>query len=140
MTDARRDILSVTPFLLTPYRSLVEIGTKYAGFQSERTIANGVLNFDMSTAGRRAIVLNLADVKKNFNGKRWGQIGPELMGRVFRIMCGTEHISMGSRNVCLTLKSPSTPSAALTLQDCTFLTLDLSCDFCNYIYNFSKQH
>jgi hypothetical protein len=130
----------VTPFLLTPYRSPVEIGTNYAGAQSERDIAIGVLNFDMSTASRRAIDLILTDVKKNFNGKRWGQIGPELMGRVFCIMCGTKHVSMGSRNVCLTLNYPSTPSSALTTQDCTFLTMDLCCDFCNYIYTFSKQH
>jgi len=35
MTDVNRDILSVTPLLLTPYRSLVEIGTNYAVAESE---------------------------------------------------------------------------------------------------------
>jgi hypothetical protein len=94
MTDARRDILSVTPLLPTPYRSLVEIGTNYAGFESEQHVANGVLNFDMGTAGRRAIDLILTDVQRNFNGKVRGQIGPELIGRLLQTMCGTKNVSM----------------------------------------------
>ena len=66
MTDIRRDILSVTPLLLTPYRSLVEIGTNYAGAESELYMGSAVLNFDMDTVGRTAIDLLLTDVQKNF--------------------------------------------------------------------------
>jgi hypothetical protein len=135
MTDARRDILSVTPFLLTPYRSLVEIGTNYAGAESERDMACGVLNFDMSTAGRRAIDLIVTDIQKNFNGKQWEQNGPKVILRVVQLMCGTKKVSMVSLNEYEYYSS--TPSSALTLQDCTFLTLDLCFDIRNYSHNFS---
>jgi len=97
MTDIRCDILSVTPLLLTPHRSLVEIGTNYAGAESELYIGSAVLNFDMDTVGRTAIDLLLTDVQKNFNGDRWGQNGPEVLDRVLYVTCGTEHVSMGSR-------------------------------------------
>jgi len=78
--------LSMTNFLLTPYRSLVEIGTKYEGAESERDMGSAVLNFDMDTAGRKAIDLILTDVQRNFNGKIWGQNGPKVILRVLQIM------------------------------------------------------
>jgi len=65
----------VTAYLLTHYRSLVQIGTNYAGAESERDMGSAVLNFDMDTAGRRAIDLILTDVQSNFNGKIWVQNG-----------------------------------------------------------------
>jgi hypothetical protein len=105
MKDARRDILSVIP-LLTLYRSLVEIGTIYAGAQSEQYMACGILNFDMDTAGRRAIDLIVTDVQRNFDRKRWGQNGPEVLDRVLHIMCGTKHVSMVSLKNCLIHKLP----------------------------------
>jgi hypothetical protein len=71
MTDARRDILQVTTLLLTPYRSLVELGTNYAGAETEWYMGSAVLNFGMDSAGRRAIDLMVTDVEKNFNGKLW---------------------------------------------------------------------
>jgi hypothetical protein len=101
MTDARRDILSVTPLLLTHYRSLIEIETNYAGAESELYMGNAVLNFDMDTAGRRAIDLIVTDVQRNFNGKRWGQNGPEVLDRVLHVMCGTKLVSMVSMNDCM---------------------------------------
>jgi len=101
MTDARRDILSITPLLLTPYRSLVEIGTNYAGAETELDMASGVLNFDMDTAGRRAIDLIVTDIQRNFNGKIWSQNGPNVILRVLQSLCGTKHVSMGSLTDCL---------------------------------------
>lgn len=87
----------MTPFLLTHYRSLVELGTNYAGSESERDMANGVLNFDMDTAGRTATDLMLTDVRRNFNGEKWTQNGPKVILRVLQSLCRTEHVSMGSR-------------------------------------------
>jgi hypothetical protein len=106
MTDARRDILSVTPPLLNPYRSLVEIGTNYSGAESEWYMGSAVLNFDMDTAGWKAINLIVTDVQRNFNGKRWRQNGPEFILRVLHIMCGTKHVSMVSLKDCLIHKLP----------------------------------
>jgi hypothetical protein len=129
MTDARRDILSVTPFLLTLYRSLVEIGTNYAGAESERYMACGVLNFDMSTAGRRAVDLMVTDVQRNFNGTRWTQNGPDVLDRVLHVMCGTEHVSMGSLTGCYIYiyrvrnKSVNTPLSHERLVVCTWLAV-----------------
>jgi hypothetical protein len=80
----------------TPYRSLVDIGTNYAGAESEEDLANGALNFDMDIAGWRAINLIVTDVQKNFNGKRWNQSGPKAILRVFEILCGTKHVSICS--------------------------------------------
>ena len=97
MTDARHDNLPVTTLLLTPYRSLVEIGTNYAGAESDWYMGSAVLNFDMDTAGRRAVILLLTDVQRNFNGERCGQNGPEVLDRVLHVMCGTKHVSVGSR-------------------------------------------
>jgi len=106
MTDARCDILSVTPLLLTPYRPLAEIGTNYAGAESKWYMGSAVLNFDMDTAGRRAIDLIVTDVQKNFNGKSWEQNGPKVLDRVVRFICGTKHVSMVSLNDCLIHKLP----------------------------------
>jgi hypothetical protein len=114
MTDARRNILSVTTLLLTPYRSLVELGTNYAGAQSERYLACGVLNFDMDTAGRRAVDLMVTDVQNNFNGKLWEQNGPDVVNRVLQTLCGTKHVSTFSLNECLTLTHTQTHTHAHT--------------------------
>ena len=105
----------MTHFLLIPYRSLVEIGTNYAGAESERDMGSAVLNFDMDTAGRIAVYLFLRDLQRNFDGKIWVQNG-------------------------IYIYYPSTPSLVLALQACTFPTLDLCFDYCNYIYNFCKQY
>jgi hypothetical protein len=96
----------VTPLLLTPYRSLVEIGTNYAGAESEWYMGSAVLSFDMDTAGRRAIDLIVRDVMRNFNGKLWGQNGPEVLDRVLHVMCGTKHVSMVSLKDCMIHKLP----------------------------------
>jgi hypothetical protein len=90
----------VTSFLLTPYRSLVAFGTNYAGAQSAMVMACGVLNFDMSTAGRRAINLILTDVQRNFNGKIWEGNGPNIILWAIHILCGTRHVSTGRVTVC----------------------------------------
>jgi hypothetical protein len=63
----------VIPFLLNPYRPLVEIGTNYVGAQSERDMACGALNFDMDIVDRRAVDLILTDIQRNFNGKIFDQ-------------------------------------------------------------------
>jgi hypothetical protein len=96
----------VTPLLLTHYRSLIEIETHYAGAESEWYMGSAVLNFDMDRAGRRAMDLIVRDVMRNFNGKRWGQNGPEALDRVFHVICGTKHVSMVSMNDCLIHKLP----------------------------------
>ena len=87
----------MTTFLLAPYRSLVEIGTNYAGAENERDMGSAVLNFDMDTAGRRATDLILTDVQRNFDGTIWEHNGPKVILRVIEILCGTKHVSMGSR-------------------------------------------
>ena len=115
--------LSVIPFILTHYKSLVEIGTYYSVAESELYIGSAVLNFNMDTAGRRAVDLLLMDVQKNFNGERWTQNGPEVLDRVLYVMCGTEHVSMGSRMTAGYINYPSTPSTPLKLQECSFFTL-----------------
>ena len=87
----------MTTFLLAPYRSLVEIGTNYAGAENEREMGSAVLNFDMDTAGRRATDLMLTDVQRNFNGAIWVHNGPMVIFRVLEILCGTKHVSMSTR-------------------------------------------
>jgi hypothetical protein len=87
--------------VLTPYRSLVEIGTNYAGAESKLQLASGALNFDMDTDGRRAIDLMVKDIKKNFNEKRWRNNGPRVVQRVLQSICKTKNVSIISLNDCL---------------------------------------
>jgi lactosylceramide 4-alpha-galactosyltransferase len=82
-------------------KSLVELGTNYAGSESERDMANGVLNFDMDTAGRTATDLMLTDVRRNFNGEKWTQNGPKVILRVLQSLCRTEHVTKTTREKCL---------------------------------------
>jgi lactosylceramide 4-alpha-galactosyltransferase len=105
----------VTLLLLTLYRSLVEIGTNYAGAESEKYMACGALNFDMDPVGRRAIYLIIADIRKNFNGKVWGSNGPDVVRRVIRFICGTNDVSMISLNVCFIYKSGVQPFRCVPL-------------------------
>jgi lactosylceramide 4-alpha-galactosyltransferase len=90
----------MTPFLLTPHRSLVEIGTNYAVAESERDMGSAVLNFDMDATGRIAVYLFLRDLQRNFDGKIWGQNGPEVVHRVLQFICRTKHVRMSSLTVC----------------------------------------
>jgi hypothetical protein len=90
----------VTPLLLTPYRSLVDLGTNYAGAQSEVDMACGALNFDMDTSGGRAIDFIVEDIRKTFNGKLWAHNCPKAIDRVLQVMCKTKHVSMVSLNYC----------------------------------------
>jgi len=87
----------VTHFLLTHYRSLVGLGTNYAGAESEEDMANGALNFDMDSAGRRATALILTEFQRNFNGAIWSHNGPQAILRILKILCGTEQVSKCSR-------------------------------------------
>jgi hypothetical protein len=96
------DVTSISDTLSShPLQIACEIGTNYACAESERDMGSAVLNFDMDTAGRRAIDLILTYFQRNFNEKILGQNGPKVILRVVQIMCGTEHVSTGSLNECL---------------------------------------
>jgi hypothetical protein len=96
------DVTSISDILrFTHDRSLVELGTNYAGAESEGDMGNGALSFDMDTAGRTAVNLMLSDIQSKFNGKMWGHNGPKLVSRVLQIMCGIKHVSRGRLNDCL---------------------------------------
>jgi hypothetical protein len=59
-------------------------------------MGSAVLNFDMDTAGRKAIDLMVRDVQRNFNGTMWTHNVPKVIERVLQILCGTQHVSEGS--------------------------------------------
>ena len=61
--------------------------------ENDRDMVSAVLSFDMDTVGRRATDLMLTDVQRNFDGQKWGHIGPALVGRVLQFLCGTIHVS-----------------------------------------------
>jgi len=81
-------------------KSLVQIGTNYAGAETEEDMANGALSFDMDTAGRRATDLILTDFQRNFNGKKWSYNGPKVILRVLEILCGNKNVTGMTREKC----------------------------------------
>uniref|UniRef100_A0A1B6LDR2 Alpha 1,4-glycosyltransferase domain-containing protein n=1 Tax=Graphocephala atropunctata TaxID=36148 RepID=A0A1B6LDR2_9HEMI len=74
------DVVSIRP--------LDELGTNYAGWQDEYTIASGVLNFAPDGFGHQILTECLLDVRDNFQPHEWSTNGPLLVTKTLARLCG----------------------------------------------------
>ncbi|KAG8244529.1 hypothetical protein J6590_019781 [Homalodisca vitripennis] len=74
------DVVSIRP--------LDELGTNYAGWQDEFTIASGVLNFAPDGFGHHILTECLFDLRDNFEPHEWSTNGPLLITKTIMRLCG----------------------------------------------------
>ncbi|CAH1115992.1 unnamed protein product [Phaedon cochleariae] len=71
-------------------KTLENLSPNYAGAESERNVAAGILSF--APTGRGHVFANtcLNDLKDHFNGQDWGYNGPGVITRLLKVICGTK--------------------------------------------------
>ncbi|XP_072381532.1 lactosylceramide 4-alpha-galactosyltransferase-like [Diabrotica undecimpunctata] len=72
-------------------KSLEDLKPNYAGLQSRTDVAAGVISFDPDGKGHIMAEKCLNDLKKNFNGKDWGNNGPGVITRLLVNLCHIKH-------------------------------------------------
>ncbi|XP_055593862.1 lactosylceramide 4-alpha-galactosyltransferase-like [Uranotaenia lowii] len=81
-------------------RSFDELEPNYAGAESSRWVAAGVLNFESEGHGHQLAEMCLRDLLINFNGQDWGNNGPGVITRVLKRVCSTQSILLMNRQRC----------------------------------------
>ncbi|XP_054272740.1 lactosylceramide 4-alpha-galactosyltransferase-like [Macrosteles quadrilineatus] len=76
------DVVSIRP--------LDGLGSNYAGWQDERTIASGVLNFDPAGFGHQILTECLDDLRFNFDPREWSTNGPILITNTLMRLCNID--------------------------------------------------
>jgi lactosylceramide 4-alpha-galactosyltransferase len=72
----------------------------YAGAESNKFVAVGIINFEGET-GHEIADLCVRDLQKNFDGGDWGNNGPGVLTRTLHKICGTRDVmKMITNNVC----------------------------------------
>ncbi|RZC37848.1 Gb3 synth and/or Gly transf sug domain containing protein, partial [Asbolus verrucosus] len=71
-------------------QSLEGLPPNYAGSESSRNVAAGVLSFSSEGTGHELAKLCLEDLRDNFRGSDWGYNGPGVITRLLRRICGVE--------------------------------------------------
>nr|CAI5858347.1 unnamed protein product [Callosobruchus analis] len=71
-------------------RSLEELAHNYAGCESDRNVAAGVMSFSPDGLGHQLAKTCLEDLRDNFDGRDWGNNGPGVITRLLRRICGTQ--------------------------------------------------
>ncbi|KAG5876026.1 hypothetical protein JTB14_009815 [Gonioctena quinquepunctata] len=69
-------------------KSLENLPPNYAGAESDRNVAAGVMSFSSGGRGHVLARTCLNDLKDNFNGKDWGYNGPGVITRLLKSICG----------------------------------------------------
>ncbi|CAH2980079.1 unnamed protein product [Chilo suppressalis] len=68
-------------------KSLDSLGSNFAGRESEKWVAAGVLSFSRDDLGRQIANATIEDFRKNYRPKVWGNNGPGVITRVLKQMC-----------------------------------------------------
>ncbi|CAG9865108.1 unnamed protein product [Phyllotreta striolata] len=71
-------------------KSLEDIQPNYAGIESNKNVAAGVLSFDSTGKGHEMAEKCVDDLKHNFNGHDWGNNGPGVITRLLKSLCGVQ--------------------------------------------------
>ncbi|XP_072391096.1 lactosylceramide 4-alpha-galactosyltransferase-like [Diabrotica undecimpunctata] len=71
-------------------QSLEDIPPNYAGIESDKNVAAGVLSFDATGKGHTMAESCVNDLKHNFNGQDWGNNGPGVITRLLKSLCGVK--------------------------------------------------
>ncbi|XP_065095251.1 lactosylceramide 4-alpha-galactosyltransferase-like [Ochlerotatus camptorhynchus] len=72
----------------------------YAGAESSRWVAAGVINFESDGHGHELAAMCVRDLLINFNGQDWGNNGPGVITRVLKRICSTKAPLMMTRERC----------------------------------------
>uniref|UniRef100_A0A2M4BRX8 Putative lactosylceramide 4-alpha-galactosyltransferase n=1 Tax=Anopheles marajoara TaxID=58244 RepID=A0A2M4BRX8_9DIPT len=72
----------------------------YAGAESVRWVAAGVLNFEPTGQGHELAEMCVRDLLANFNGKDWGNNGPGVITRVLQKYCDARTTTHMTRERC----------------------------------------
>ncbi|XP_035911245.1 lactosylceramide 4-alpha-galactosyltransferase-like [Anopheles stephensi] len=72
----------------------------YAGAESVRWVAAGVINFEPKGHGHELADMCVRDLLANFNGKDWGNNGPGVITRVLQKYCHTRSTVHMTRERC----------------------------------------
>ncbi|XP_058824632.1 lactosylceramide 4-alpha-galactosyltransferase [Topomyia yanbarensis] len=72
----------------------------YAGAESPRWVAAGVIHFELDGYGHELAEMCLRDLLINFNGQSWGNNGPGVITRVFKRVCSTNAPLLMTRERC----------------------------------------
>uniref|UniRef100_A0AAG5D802 Alpha 1,4-glycosyltransferase domain-containing protein n=1 Tax=Anopheles atroparvus TaxID=41427 RepID=A0AAG5D802_ANOAO len=81
-------------------RSFEKLEPNYAGAESTRWVAAGVMNFESKGHGHELAEMCVRDLLANFNGKDWGNNGPGVVTRVLRKYCDTHSTVHMTRERC----------------------------------------
>ncbi|XP_030763086.1 lactosylceramide 4-alpha-galactosyltransferase-like [Sitophilus oryzae] len=85
-------------------RNLEDLGMNYAGVESERAIAAGIVGFSHIGDGHKYVTDCLNDLSLNFNGDDWGYNGPGTITRLLKRLCQTNKIEEMSGKNCQDFK------------------------------------
>ncbi|KAJ8957432.1 hypothetical protein NQ318_004912 [Aromia moschata] len=81
-------------------KNLEHIPLNYAGLESDRNVAAGVLSFAPHGVGHHLAKTCLNDLKEHFNGHDWGNNGPGVITRLLRSICETDKVKEMSGKDC----------------------------------------
>uniref|UniRef100_A0A182MJS3 Alpha 1,4-glycosyltransferase domain-containing protein n=1 Tax=Anopheles culicifacies TaxID=139723 RepID=A0A182MJS3_9DIPT len=81
-------------------QSFEKLEPNYAGAESVRWVAAGVMNFDPKGQGHELAEMCVRDLLANFNGKDWGNNGPGVVTRVLQKYCHTRSTVHMTRERC----------------------------------------
>lgn len=74
-------------------KPLDDLPKNFAGAQSSKVIASGIVGFELNSPGHNIATQCLLDLQSNFDGSIWGQNGPGVITRVAEAICATKNIS-----------------------------------------------
>lgn len=81
-------------------KSFDTLEPNYAGAESPRWVAAGVMNFEPDGHGHELAEMCVRDLLINFNGQDWGNNGPGVITRVLKQICATKSPLMMTRERC----------------------------------------
>ncbi|KXJ71251.1 hypothetical protein RP20_CCG021053 [Aedes albopictus] len=81
-------------------KSFNDMEPNYAGAESARWVAAGVMNFEPDGRGHELAEMCVRDLLMNFNGQDWGNNGPGVITRVLKRICETQAPLMMTRERC----------------------------------------
>lgn len=81
-------------------KSFDKLEPNYAGAESPRWVAAGVMNFEPDGKGHELAEMCVRDLMINFNGQDWGNNGPGVITRVLKRVCSTKAPLMMTRQRC----------------------------------------
>lgn len=71
-------------------KSLENLPPNFAGSESDKNVAAGVLSFEATGIGHHHAKQCVDDLQKNFKGDEWGYNGPGVVTRLLKKICGVQ--------------------------------------------------